>query len=97
MGWRVPANMLRAMNQMAAPLARLPRRGAKVGPSVVARSPWRGPGPKTPSHTMGMRTKYSEAMTPAVHIARGWSLVGSRISPMWQAAASKAGAAKPTR
>ena len=37
------------------------------------------------------------ATPPENHIARGWSLRGSFISPMWHAAASKAGAAKPMR
>ena len=56
-GWMVPENMLNVMNQIAAPLARLPKIGAKVGPRSDARLPWSAVEPKTPSQTTGMTTK----------------------------------------
>ena len=45
----------------------------------------------------GRTRKYSVAMTPLANMARGTFLAGSFVSPTWQAAASNAGAAKPTR
>ena len=89
--------MLKATNPTAAALARLPKTGAKVGPRAAARLPSIGWGPRVPSHTTGIRTKNSEAIPPLNHMAIGWSKAGRFISPMWHAAASKAGAANPIR
>ena len=47
-GCSVPWNMLNMMNQMAAALPKLPKSGAKVGPSTMARSCPSGSGPSTP-------------------------------------------------
>ena len=85
------------MNQMAAALPKLPSSGAKVGPSTMARSSPERLGPRTPSHTTGRTMKYTPAMTAAANMARGTLRLGSIVSPTWQAAASKAGAAKPIR
>jgi len=41
--------------------------------------------------------KYSEAIAALMYIARGTFLLGSMVSPTWQAACSNAGAAKPMR
>ncbi len=49
--------MLRTMSQSAAAFAASPSSGAKVGPSVVIRSPSIPVGPMTPSHTTGTATK----------------------------------------
>ena len=96
-GCSVPWNMLNMMNQMAAALPKLPKSGAKVGPSTVARSRPSGSGPSTPSQTTGRTMKYTPAMAAAANMARGTLRFGSTVSPTWQAAASKAGAANPIR
>ena len=41
--------------------------------------------------------KNRPAIAPLAKIARGTLRAGSLVSPTWQAAASKAGAANPTR
>ena len=41
--------------------------------------------------------KNSPAIAPLAKTARGTLRFGSLVSPTWQVAASKAGAAKPTR
>ncbi len=89
--------MLNIMNQMAADLPNPPTSGAKVGPRARARSSPRRLGPRVPSQTMGRTQKYIAAMAPLASIERGRFLAGSAVSPTWQAAASKAGAAKPIR
>src|SRR5205823_8755388 len=96
----VPWNMLSTMNQRAAALAALPKTGANVGPRAWAStddSPLMAVGPSTPSHTTGSTRKYSVAIQALAYIARGTFLSGSIVSPTWQEAASKAGAAKPIR
>ena len=50
-----------------------------------------------PNQTIGSTPKNSPASAPLASIARGTLRCGSRVSPTWQAAASKAGAAKPIR
>ena len=94
--------MLKTMNHTAAALATEPNSGAKVGPSTWARTdgsplPPIVPAPSTPSHTTGSTRKYSVAIQALAYMARGTFLSGSTVSPTWQAAASKAGAAKPIR
>jgi hypothetical protein len=96
-GCSVPWNMLRTMNQIAAAFAEPPSSGAKVGPSARMSSPSMGWEPRAPSQMTGSTMKYSEAMAPEANIARGSERSGSFISPTWQAAASKAGAANPMR
>src|SRR5437762_5825825 len=101
-GVSVPWNMLKTMNQMAAAWAALPNSGATVGPSTSASTdasplPPIVPAPSTPSHTTGSTRKYSVAIEALAYIARGTFFSGSTVSPTWQAAASKAGAAKPIR
>jgi hypothetical protein len=96
-GCSVPMNMLLMRNQMAAALAPPASRGAKVGPRVRMSSPPMASGPTEPSHTRGRTTKNSPAIAPLAKTARGTLRAGSLVSPTWHAAASKAGAAKPTR
>ena len=101
-GVSVPWNMLKTMNQMAAALAALPNSGANVGPSTWASTdasplPPIVPAPSTPSHTTGSTRKYRVAIEALAYIARGTFFSGSTVSPTWQEAASKAGAAKPMR
>ncbi len=96
-GCSVPENMLSTMNQIAAALAALPNSGANVGPSTRARSLPSGADPSVPSQMPGRIAKYSPASRPLASIARGTARVGLIVSPTWQAAASKAGAAKPIR
>ena len=93
----VPWNIFSIMNQIAAALAALPKSGANVGPRVCARSPPRASEPSVPSQMTGRMPKNSVAMAPDANMARGIFLTGSIVSPTWQAAASKAGAANPTR
>jgi hypothetical protein len=96
-GCIVPMNMFATMNQIAAALAPPASSGAKVGPSVSIRSPPIPPEPMEPSHTRGKAMKKRPAMAPLAKIARGTLRAGFLVSPTWQAAASNAGAAKPTR
>ena len=96
-GCKVPENMLSTMNQMAADLAALPNSGAKVGPSTSARSWPSGAAPRRPSQTPGSSAKNSPASKPLASMARGTAWFGLMVSPTWQAAASKAGAAKPIK
>jgi hypothetical protein len=56
-GCSVPWNMLNTMNQIAAPLPKLPSTGAKVGPRTVARFSPSASGPRTPSQTTGKTMK----------------------------------------
>src|SRR5262249_360715 len=71
--------------------------GAKVGPRTSARSLPSGSGPSAPSHTIGRMMKYTAAIRALASIARGTLRFGLIVSPTWQEAASKAGAAKPMR
>ena len=54
-------------------------------------------GAKTPSQITGRTRKYTLAIAPLASMARGTFFSGSLVSPTWQVAASKAGAAKPIR
>jgi hypothetical protein len=80
-GCSVPWNIFNMMNQMAAALAKLPRSGAKVGPSTVARSLPSGSGPRTPSQTTGRMMKYKPAIKALASMARGTLRSGSTVSP----------------
>ena len=96
-GCIVPMNMLATMNQTAADFAMPASSGANVGPSVSLSSPPMPLSPIVPSQTSGRTMKKTPAIAPLAKTARGRFFTGSRISPTWHVAASKAGAAKPMR
>lgn len=87
--------MLSTMNMTAAALPALPNNGAKVGLRNKARSLPRGSDSRLPSQTMARTMKKTPASKPLANIVRGTTLAGATVSPTWQAAASKAGAANP--